>query len=154
MQTIIHYVVPYLNVNNMLRISEACKHDAWDTYWYYYRQQFPKSEQMYLDKLKATFYNNSQRTISAHSIAKNWSQFTLQDQFQMYSTRNTILLYFIAIILRNGKSIVYKYNKFVNNMITHNRYEKRVKLNWMLSSWQVLKGSRNDIFRRQTLSVK
>lgn len=150
MDKILIYVVPFLRVEDVLRVS--CSKTVWDHFWFYYHKRC--GEKKYLEDLKQIYYNNSKRAIVSYCIVKNWSRLSVTDQMQLLCTRKHILYYFIGLVVKHGKSIVYKYNKHIQQIETKNRYQRNARIKWMISSWQLLRGSRNDIFRRHALLIK
>ena len=150
MESVLVHVVKFLRVEDMVRLNGS--RTVWDHFWFWYCKRCKEKD--YLNALKRVYYNNSRRAIVSYCIAQNWSKFSVNDQMQILCTRKHIMYYFIAIVVKHGRSIVYKYNKYIDSLRTKTKQERRARMKWMISSWQILKGSRNDIFRRQALFIK
>ena len=152
------YVSKFLTVKDMLSVTSTCSYfnsdeTLWSYFFYYFRLRLNTNEQIFLNKLKFTFYGNNKVAITSYNVQRLWSQWSIPDQLECYSTRKIILLYFIASILKEGKNILYEYNKYMNHVEVRNRYQRRNKIRWSLSTWEILNGNRKHLFRRKYLPV-
>jgi len=147
------YVAKYLAVNDLFALASTC-HNLYtydELFGYFYHGlvlRLPVAERKYLQKLKYTFFCSDRKAITAYTLQKLWKCLSIQDQMECYSTRRTILLYLVAVMVRHGKDIIAAYNKHINSL----QYTNKSKLRWLCSSWEILKGRRR-VFRRNFLTV-
>lgn len=154
---IIH-VTKFLTLKDMLNVTSSClflnlNDDIWNHFFFEYKSKLCNKEKIFMEKLKFAFYGNTKRTVISYHIKNMWSRWSITDQMQCYSTKKIILLYFIAMVLQNGKKILYTYNKYMDQLNIKNKYMKSKKIRWSLSTWEILRGSRRNVFRRKYLSV-
>ena len=112
-----------------------------------------ENDKNHFNKLKLVLYGNDKKTLLAHYIMNLWSKMSIPEQLECFSNRKVIILFCIALMLKRGKSILYKYNRHVKSINTLSRWDRTNKMRWMCSTWEILKGSKNNIFRRKYLPV-
>ncbi len=143
------HVVRFLDVEDMVRLNATT--DMWNEFWHYYHRRQPDKD--YLNRLKRVYYGHTKRAVVSHRLQTVLSKYNVSDQMETLRCRKTILYYFVAMVVKMGPSIVYKYNQYADRWRVANRHDRTTRIKWMLSSWDILRGSRNDIFRRQCLTV-
>ena len=148
------FVTKFLTLKDVIALSSTCHSlhrydELWEYFYYNFYTQLPTEERKYLQKLKYLFFSSNRNAITAYNIQKLWRPLSIPDQLECFGTRKTILLYLVAAMVKHGKSIIKAYNKYMSGM---NGTSKN-KVRWMCSSWEILKGSRRRVFRRNYLSV-
>tara|TARA_B100001248_G_C27392240_1_gene463148 strand:- start:1461 stop:1943 length:483 start_codon:yes stop_codon:yes gene_type:complete len=152
------YVTNFLTMHDMFRLTSTCQivnndKDIWMYFCFYYKNRLKENDKNHFNKLKLVLYGNDKKTLLAHYIMKLWSKMSIPEQLECFSNRKVIILFCIALMLKRGKSILYKYNRHVKSINTISRWDRTNKMRWMCSTWEILKGSKNNIFRRKYLPV-
>lgn len=152
------YVTNFLSMCDMFRLTSTCHFlnndkDIWMYFCFYYKNRLKETDKNYFNKLKLVLYGNDKKTLSAYYIMNLWTKISIPEQLECFSNRKVIILFCIALMLKRGKSILYKYNRHVQSINTISRWDRTNKMRWMCSTWEILKGSKNNIFRRKYLPV-
>lgn len=152
------HVTNFLTLKDMINVTSTCHFlnndkDIWMYFCFYYKQRLNKSNKNYFNKLKLVLYGNEKKALMSYHIMYLWSKISIPEQLECFSNRNMIILFFIALILKHGKSIIYKYNRHVKSINTLSRWDRTNKTRWMCSTWYILRGSKNNVFRRKYLPV-
>lgn len=152
------YVTNFLTLKDMFRVTSTCHFlnndkDIWMYFCFYYKQRLNQSNKNYFNKLKLVLYGNEKKALMSYHIMYLWSKISIPEQLECFSNRKMIILFFIALTLKRGKSIIYKYNRHVKSLDTLSRWDRTNKIRWMCSTWEILRGSKNNVFRRKYLPV-
>ena len=148
------YVTAFLSVKDVIHLTSTCVSlytydEIWQFFYYYYKERLCVKQRKQLKTLNYIYYGKYKTSIYSFYVKKIWSRFSIEDQIQCFANRKIIVLYFIAIMLEHGKKIIYNYNRCIKN----NHIKSRTKIKWMCSSWEILKGKRTKLFRRNYLPV-
>ena len=148
------HVTRYLSISEVLRLSTTCttlKHfdELWMHFLFYLKQRISSSERIYLNKISYSLFCRCKPTCIAFCLYRKMQRIPKCEHLQCLSTRKNILLFMVASVLKNGRACLYEYNM----VIDETRGCNKNKMSWLSSSWEVLNGNRQNIFRRNFLPV-
>ncbi len=145
------HVVKFLPMRDFLSLTATCTTmqttEVWDHYYYEFKLR--TAEQKFLNKLNYVFYSSKKKVIIAYHVRKMWKVLPIPQLLECFCTRNIISLYLIATSIQRGSRTIMEYNKYINKIP---RFTKN-KLQWMCSSWEILKGSKSRKYRRDFLKI-
>lgn len=148
------HVTRYLSIYEVLRLSTTCTtlyrfDELWMYFLFYLKQRVSSSERIYMNKISYTFFCRCKPTCIAFCLYQKMQPIPKGEHLNCLWTRKNILLFLVASVLKNGRECLYEYN----TVIDETRICNKNKMSWISSSWEVLKGNRQNIFRRNFLPV-
>lgn len=148
------HVTKYLSFGEVLWLSTTCTSlyrfdDLWMYFLFYLKQCVSSSERIYINKISYALFCRCKPTCIAFCLYKKMQRIPKYEHLNCLCTRKNILLFLVASVLKNGRDCLYEYNTFIDE----SRICNKNKMSWISSSWEVLNGNRQNIFRRNFLPV-
>ena len=148
------HVSKYLYISDVLGLSSTCTtlyrfDELWMHFLFYLKQRLSSFERIYMNKISYTLFCRCKPTCIAFCLYQKMQRIPKYEHLNCLWTRKNILLFLVASVLKNGRECLYEYNTFIDETHICNRN----KMSWISSSWEVLNGNRQNIFRRNFLPV-